>query len=225
MRTRVLLPVLSLVSFVFGCGLGGETGTDATGGADAITYASPEEERYCKLADQFAQKLISGDFAAAYEMSSSHVKAAATLEQFTEKRKAEVAQFGKILKFDQAYGAEFDANLLRGPKHVAVSSDPLDAGITKLEAARAVGDIPDAIPFAARKAAIEISMYSDPPPQPGEQLPGDQGQAGVQDRGEEAEAAMDDFGDPNCYLHVVIVDDGGQLKVGHFFLRWTDILD
>jgi hypothetical protein len=28
-----------------------------------------------------------------------------------------------------------------------------------------------------------------------------------------------------CILTMVLVDDGGKLKVGHHFLRWYDMLD
>jgi hypothetical protein len=87
----------------------------------------------------------------------------------------------------------------------------VERGFRKLEAARAVGEIPAQIPSASRRASVccDLAIKLDPGKHP-----------------DAAAAAVEDDADPPlCILTVVLVEEAGGLRVGHHFLRWYDILD
>lgn len=180
------------------------------GGGEEISYESPEEQKYCRFADRFARLLVDEKYDDAYALCCDDLRKLVAREQFAEARRKDRATFGTPRKSVPSGGAEMDRNLLRGPEDVKADGDQLSQGIDKISAARAVGDMPRTIPFDIRRAGVQIELQIDPLSVPKEAT-----------RGEEL--SPDD--EVTSYLHVVVVEEQGQLKVGHLWQRWPDILD
>lgn len=187
-----------------------EAAESVDGDGGETTYESKEEERYCKFADRFARLLVDEKYEDAYTLCCADLRKLVTGEQFAEARRKDRAKFGTPRRCPPSGAAETDRNILRGPEDVKAEGDQLSQGIDKISAARAVGDMPRSIPFDIRRASVQIDLEIDPRTVPKEQT-----------RGAELDADAEVY----SFLHVVVVEEQGELKVGYVWQRWPDILD
>jgi hypothetical protein len=147
----------------------------------------------------FMEALVAQDHAKAYALTSSHLRARLTQEAFTQKNREAYTSLGTPLRLDNL-GAEVDPAVLGGPDN-ATGDDELEKQANRLLAQVALGDIPDSVPPAVRRASVSGNVVF-----------------GNAEDGEEGE-------DPFYVLTVVLVDDAGQLRVGHHFFRAASMLD
>lgn len=162
--------------------------------------ATAEEARYVAAARPFMEALVAQDHAKAYGLMSSHAKARLTIDAFTQKNRAAYAAFGTPLRLADGVAAETDAAVLGGSAD-AVGEDELEKAATRLLADLALGDTPEWIPASIRRASVTAQVLFAP----GEEV----------SEGEE----------PFFVLTAVLVDDAGQLRVGHHFFREATMLD
>lgn len=160
------------------------------GGGDA------DEARYVAAARPFLQALVDQDHAKAYGLTSSHLRASVSLDAFTQKNRDAYASLGTPIRLGDS-SAETDPAVLVGSAH-ATGDDELEKAANRLLADVAVGDMPDTIPAAIRKASVTANV--------------------VYGKGEDGE-------DPFYILTAVLVEDAGQLRVGHYFFRAATMLD
>lgn len=156
-----------------------------------------DEARYVAAARPFLQALVEQDHARAYGFVSSHLRAVMPLEAFTRSNREAFADLGTPIRLDEGISAETDPAVLVGPVH-ATGDDELEKTANRLLADAAVGTMPDSIPASIRKASVTAHV--------------------VYGKGEEGD-------DPFYVLTAVLVDDGGQLRVGHYFFRAATSLD
>jgi hypothetical protein len=187
-----------------------ETAASEDGDGGEVDFESPEVKRYCQFADRFARLLVDEKYDDAYALCCDDLRKLVTKEQFADARRKDRAKFGTPRKCPPSSAAETDRNILRGPEDVKAEGDRLSQGIDKISAARAVGDMPRSIPFDIRRAGVQIDLEIDPRTVSKEETKG-------------AELDADD--EVYSYLHVVVVEEKGELKVGHVWQRWPDILD
>jgi hypothetical protein len=178
----------------------GKSGTDSSGSAgdsEKEEHYSKDEKPFVAAAQPFMAALVKQDHAAAYALLSSHAKAAMTLEQFTAANNKSFTELGTPISLGDIYGIETDKDVLAGPDHVT-GADNVEKGVNRLLAFDAVGTMPDSIPAAIRRASIKGDIVF----------------------GKEKE------GDELSYIvTVVLVDDGGKLRVGHYWFRNRTMLD
>jgi hypothetical protein len=174
-----------------------------------VEYEAPADAKYCQFGDRFVALIAAGKFEDAYAMCSSHLTSKVSLEQFRADRQAEQAVYGVIQSVDPITYCETDENILRGPDDVRPSGDRVEDGFNRLEAARSVGEISADVPFEIRRAALQATLLIDPTSVPDLDY----------EAGDEEELEV------TSYLHLVIVEENGQLAVAHLWRRWPDILD
>jgi hypothetical protein len=160
--------------------------------------ATAEEARAVAAARPFMEALVAQDHAKAYALTSSHLRARLTQEAFAQKNREAYASLGSPLRLDNL-GAEVDPAVLGGAVN-ASGSDELEKQANRLLAQVALGDIPDSVPPAVRRASVSGNVVF-------------------------GKAEDEDGTDPFYVLTAVLVDDAGQLRVGHYFFREASMLD
>jgi len=202
MNIRHLSLVVCLLVGAFGCS---KPGTQTEGGPpktakeeDPIRVDSDEERRYAVAAKPFLEAVARGDHAAAYALLSSHATKTATADQFHAAMDKAFEEFGKPIKLGSIYGVYTEREILKGAKHQK-GEDDLDRVGNQMEASDAVGEMPDSIPLDIRRASV---------------------------KGEMVFGKDQDTGDDLHYLlTAVLVEENGQLKVGHYWFRNLGIWD
>lgn len=176
--------------------------------------SSPAERDYSRLAKAFGQALVKGDYKTAHSLGSKDFQTRTSVDQLAEAEDKSFKEFGKPVKIADAEKPNTDANDLAGPNHTVAGESPVDAGIRKLSARRAVGDLPDTVPVESRKASIQMEVQRDP-----RTIPDFEKKSGMKIE----ELTPDDA--PASYMTVVLVKDNDRLAVAHYFHRWRNILD
>jgi hypothetical protein len=159
-----------------------------------------DEARYVAAARPFMESLVAQDHAKAYGFGSSHLRERMTLDAFTQKNREAYASLGTPLRLADGVSAETDPAILVGAAH-ATGDDELEKAANRMLAEVALGDLPESIPASIRKASVTAHV--------------------VTAKAEDAEEGEDPF----YVLTVVLVDDAGQLRVGHYFFRAASMLD
>ncbi|MET0556982.1 MAG: hypothetical protein ABW221_28335 [Vicinamibacteria bacterium] len=172
-------------------------GTEKKTAAPAAGGA-PHEARAIAAARPFMEALVAQDQAKAYGFTSSHLRAAMTQDAFTQKNRAAYASLGTPLRLDNL-GAEVDPAVLAGPEN-PTGDDELEKAANRVLAHVALGDIPASVPASVRRASVSGNV--------------------VFGKSEDEEGT-----DPFYVLTVVLVEDAGQLLVGHYFFREASMLD
>jgi len=157
-----------------------------------------DEARAIAAARPFMEALVAQDHAKAYGLTSSYLRATLTQDAFAQKNRAAYASLGTPLRLDEL-GAEVDPAVLAGPEN-PTGSDELEKAANRVLAQVALGDIPAAIPASVRKASVSANLVF-------------------------GKAEDEDGTDPFYVLTVVLVEDAGQLLVGHYFFREASMLD
>lgn len=205
-RWATCLSAIVLTLMLGGCGIG----TVSVDDDDGEEEMSAEEKALVAAAKPFVDAIARRDYKAAYPLLAASAREGQTLERFVERQQKNEEEFGQPLSAKDLYVNETDSNVLAGINHKVAGEDQLDGALRVLEASRAVGDMPDEIAKGSRKASVccDLAIKLDPVKHP-----------------EAAQPADGDDEQPVCILTVVLVDEGGSLKVGHHFLRWYSMLD
>src|SRR5262249_17750563 len=220
----ILLPLL-----VTSCGKKGQTGEKKTVQKSEDDFldkdARPDERKYLMAAKPFVIAVANRKYADAYALLSRYAIARMALEQFkpseqesdAQQNQASVSdnvtpeQFAYLMKYvEAAHGAP------RAPKMLHVfSTDPAVLNrqskeqFGAVDSMFAIGAMPDWIPAEIRRTSLRGQIHTELSPQ---ELQNVEQREGIS---VEELKKSDDF-DPYFNLKVVLVEEGGQLRIGYF---------
>ena len=196
--------------------------------------AKPDEQKYLLAAKPFFIAVGSRRYADAYTLLSSHARARMSLEQFQPAQQDSDSQQNQAYAFDNVTAEQF-AFLMqyveaahgapRAPKMLHVFST--DPGVLNrrskeqfgaMDSMFASGAMPEWIPADIRRASLRGQIHTELSPQEIEKVAATEGIT------VEELKKSDDF-DPYFNLKVVLVDEGGQLKVGYFEFLPPSMMD
>jgi hypothetical protein len=229
----VLLPGL-----LTSCGKEGQEGEKETVQKSEDDFldkdAKPDERKYLLAAKPFFIAVASRRYADAYALLSSHARARMSLEQFTPAQQDPNSQQNQAYAFDNVTAEQF-AYLMqyveaahgapRAPKMLHVFSTDPDVlnrrskeQFGAMDSMFAIGAMPEWIPADIRRASLRGQIHTELSPQEIEKVAATEGIT------VEELKKSDDF-DPYFNLKIVLVDEGGQLKIGYFEFLPPSMLD
>ncbi len=229
----ILLPVL-----LTSCGKkapGSEKNTAQKSEDDFLDKdAKPDERKYLVAAKPFFIAVASRKYPDAYALLSSYAKARMSFNQFTPAEDQATFQQYELNPYDNVTAEQF-AYLMqyveaargapRAPKMLSVFSTDPDVlnrrsreQFGAMDSMFAIGAMPDWIPADIRRASLRGQIHTELSPQELQRVAQQQGISVEQLKKEE------DF-DPYFNLKVVLVEEGGQLKVGYFEFLPPSIMD
>jgi len=196
--------------------------------------AKPDERKYLLAAKPFFIAVANRKYADAYALLSSHARARMSFNQFTPAEEqatfqqyesnpymnVTAGQFAYLMQYvEAARGAP------RPPKMLSVFSTDPDVlnrhgkeQFGAMDSMFAIGAMPDWIPANIRRASLRGQIHTELSPQELQKVAQQQG-ISVE------ELKKDEDFDPYCNLKVVLVEEGGQLKVGYFEFLPPSIMD
>ena len=229
----ILLPI-SLTS----CGKSGSDGKKKTAQKSEDDFldknAKPDERKYLMAAKPFFVAVANRKYAEAYALVSSHAKARMSFNQFTPAEEQATFQQYESQPYVNVTAAQF-AYLMqyveaargtpRAPKMLSVFSTDLDVlnrrskeQFGAMDSMFAVGAMPDWIPANIRRASLRGQIHTELSPQ---ELQNAAQREGISVK----QLKKDPDFDPYFNLKVVLVEEGGQLKVGYFEFLPPSIMD
>ena len=229
----ILLPVL-----LTGCGKKGQEGEKKTIQKSEDDFldkdAKPDERKYLVAAKPFFIAVASRKYADAYALLSKYAIARMSLDQFKPSEQDSESQQNQSYAFDNVTAEQF-AYLMQyveaahgaphAPKMLHVfSTDPdvlnrrSQEQFGAMDSVFAIGAMPDWIPADIRRASLRGQIHTELSPQELEKVAAREGIT------VEELKKSDDF-DPYFNLKVVLVDEGGQLKIGYFEFLPPSMLD
>src|SRR6058998_3421701 len=237
-RVTILIAAILLPLFLTSCGKQGQEGENKTAQKSEDDFldknAKPEEHKYLLVAKPFFIAVANQNYAEAYALLSSHARARMSLNQFTPAQQdadfqrnesypmtnVTAEQFAYLMQYvEAAHGAP------RAPKMLNVFSTDPDVlnrrsreQFGAMDSMFAIGAMPDWIPADIRRASLRGQIDTELSPQELERVAQTQGISVEQLKKEE------DF-DPYFNLKVVLVEEGGQLKIGYFEFLPPSIMD
>jgi hypothetical protein len=203
---------LGICFILLGCGKSStspEAKSEESKKEEEIAFDTPEEKHSAQWGDRFIALWMKEDYVQLYQLCGTHIQQTSTLDQFTEQWKAEREKYGKAFRADRMRGVTGEKEILAGPNATVPNEDQLDKVGRVLVSADAVGDIPDSIPVDIRKASVRCEIHVDPKTIP--QMEGD--------------PKIDPNEEAYYFLTLVTVEEQGQVRAGHFWLRWPGMLD
>jgi hypothetical protein len=229
----ILLP-LSLTS----CGRSGSGGEKKSTQKSEDDFldkdAKPDERKYLLAAKPFFVAVANRKYADAYALLSSHARARMSFNQFTPAEEQATFQQYESSPYMNVTAAQF-AYLMRyveaargtprAPKMLGVFSTDPDVLNRRskeqsgaMDSMFAIGAMPDWIPANIRRASLRGQIHAELSPQELQNV--------AQREGISAEELKKDPDfDPYFNLKVVLVDEGGQLKIGYFEFLPPSIMD
>ena len=196
--------------------------------------AKPDERKYLLAAKPFFVAIANRNYADAYAVLSSHARARMSFNQFTpaddqttfQQYEAQpysnvtAAQFAYLMQYvEAARGAP------RAPKMLSVFSTDPDVlnrrskeQFGAMDSMFAIGAMPDWIPAGIRRASLRGQIHTELSPQ---ELQNVAQQHGISVE----ELKKDEDFDPYLNLKAVLVEEGGQLKIGYFEFLPPSMLD
>jgi hypothetical protein len=187
--------------------------------------AKPDERKYLLAAKPFVVAVADRKYADAYALLSSHARARMSLDQFKPAEQDSDSQQNQSYAFDNVTAEQF-AYLMqyveaahgapRAPKMLHVFSTDPDVlnrrskqQFGAMDSMFAIGAMPDWIPADIRRASLRGQIHTELSPQELQNV--------AQREGISVEELKksEDF-DPYFNLKVVLVEEGGQLKIGYF---------
>jgi hypothetical protein len=187
--------------------------------------AKPDERKYLLAAKPFVVAVADRKYADAYTLLSSHARARMSLDQFKPAEQDSDSQQNQSYAFDNVTAEQF-AYLMqyveaahgapRAPKMLHVFSTDPDVlnrrskqQFGAMDSMFAIGAMPDWIPADIRRASLRGQIHTELSPQELQNV--------AQREGISVEELKksEDF-DPYFNLKVVLVEEGGQLKIGYF---------
>jgi hypothetical protein len=196
--------------------------------------AKPDERKYLLAAKPFFVAIADRKYANAYALLSSYARARMSFNQFTPAEEqatfqqyesnpymnVTAEQFAYLMQYvEAARGAP------RAPKMLSVFSTDPDVlnrrsreQFGAMDSMFAIGTMPDWIPADIRRASLRGQIHTELSPQ--------ELQRAAQQEGISVEELQKDENfDPYFNLKVVLVEEGGQLKVGYFEFLPPSMLD
>lgn len=214
-----------IAAVVPGCGPAEEKTASAKSRPEPETKIKPEEQPYVDAAKPFVEAVAARDYQKAYDCLSSHARARVSPSQFVapadddaeKKNEAAVVrgltaeQFAKMLvPTEKEYGKP---NKLLS--FYVFSTDPVALGgkgtslENKLDSMFAIGMMPESVPANIRKASVRSKIRV-------ELSPAQLAEAAKAQETTPEKLKSDPDYQPYLNLKVVLVEDGGALKVGYF---------
>jgi hypothetical protein len=196
--------------------------------------AKPDERKYLVAAKPFFIAIANRKYADAYALLSSYARARMSFNQFTPAEEqatfqqyesnpymnVTAEQFAYLMQYvEAARGAP------RAPKMLSVFSTDPDVlnrrsreQFGAMDSMFAIGTMPDWIPADIRRASLRGQIHTELSPQ--------ELQRAAQQEGISVEELQKDENfDPYLNLKVVLVEEGGELKVGYFEFLPPSMLD
>jgi hypothetical protein len=220
----IVLPVL-----LTACGKEGQGGEKETVQKSEDDFldkdAKPEERKYLLAAKPFFIAVANRKYADAYALLSRYAIARMSLEQFKPSEQASDAQQNQAYVFDNVTAEQF-AYLMQhveaahgAPRAVemlhvfSTDADVLNRRSKEqfgaVDSMFAIGAIPEWIPADIRKASLRGQIHTELSPQELQNV--------AQREGISVEELKKNGGlDPYFNVKVVLVEEGGQLKIGYF---------
>src|SRR4030095_5125893 len=229
----ILLPLL-----VTGCGKKGQAGEKKSVQKSEDDFldkdAKPDERKYLLAAKPFFTAVASRKYADAYALLSSYARARMSLNQFQPSQQdadfqrnetyammnVTAEQFAYLMQYvEAAHGAP------RAPKMLHVFSTNPDVlnrrsreQFGAMDSMFAIGAMPDWIPAESRRASLRGQIHTELSPQELER--------GAATEGLSVEhLKRSEYFDWYFNLKVVLVEEGGQLKVGYFEFLPPSVMD
>lgn len=220
----ILLPVV-----LASCGKKGQDGEKKTAQKSENDFldksAKPDERKYLLAAKPFVIAVATRKYADAYAVLSSHARARMSLDQFKPPQRDSDVQQNQAYVFDNVTPEQF-AYLMqyveaahgapRAPKMLHVFSTDPDVlnrrskeQFGAMDSMFAIGAMPEWIPADIRRASLRGQIHTELSPQELQSVAQREG-ISVEELKKSA-----DF-DPYFNFKVVLVDEGGQLKIGYF---------
>ena len=220
----ILLPV-----WLTGCGKAGQDGEKKTSQKSEDDFldkdAKPDERKYLLVAKPFFIDVANRKYVDAYALLSRYAIARMSLEQFKPSEQESDAQQNQAYVFDNVTPEQF-AYLMqyveaahgapRAPKMLHVFSTNPDVlnrrskeQFGAMDSMFAIGAMPEWIPADIRKASLRGQIHTELSPQELQNVAQREG-ISVEELQKSA-----DF-DPYFNLKIVLVEEGGQLKIGYF---------
>ena len=220
----ILLPLL-----VTSCGKKGQDAQTQTAQKREDDFldkdVKPNERKYILAAKPFFIAVAKRKYADAYALLSSHARARMSLDQFKPAEQNSDSQQNESYAFDNVTGEQF-AYLMqyveaahgapRAPKMLHVFSTDPDVlnrrskeQFGAMDSMFAIGAMPDWIPGDIRRASLRGQIHTELSAEELEKVAAREG-ISVEELKKNA-----DF-DPYFNLKVVLVEEGGQLKIGYF---------
>jgi len=233
LAAAILVPVL-----LTSCGKKGqndETQTAQKNEDDFLDkHAKPDERKYLLAAKPFFVAVANRKYAEAYALLSSHARARMSLDQFKPAQQDSDVQQSQSYTFDNVTAEQF-AYLMqyveaahgapRAPKMLAVFSTDPDVlhrrskeQFGAMDSMFAIGAMPEWIPADIRRASLRGQIHTELSPQEVERVAANEG-ISVEELKKSA-----DF-DRYFNLKVVLVEEGGELKVGYFEFLPPSMMD
>lgn len=206
---RRLQPSLRL-DRILRCG-GGKSGE--TGGVpdedddQGYPIQTAEEKKYAEFARGFVEALAHKKYAEAHTFTSSHLRKRVDATQFAEQCAADSEPYGLVKRVIPNFGVACSPDDLTR-KQMAGESQR-DYQLRLIGVSMTLGDLPEDVLEDDLRASISVECKIDPMTIP-------------LDAGQEPYSPEDDT---VCYLTVIVVQDGNELKIGHYFWRWPSMLD
>ena len=233
LAAAILLPVL-----LTSCDKKGQEGEKKTVQKSEDDFldkdAKPDEQKYLLAAKPFFIAVANRKYADAYALLSSHAIARMSLEQFKPSEQESDSQQNQAYVFDNVTADQF-AYLMqyveaahgapRAPKMLHVFSTDPDVlnrrskeQFGAMDSMFAIGAMPDWIPADIRRASLRGQIHTELSPQELEKVAATEGIT------VEELKKSEDF-DPYFNLKIVLVEEGGQLKVAYFEFLPPSMLD
>jgi len=234
----ILIAVILLPISLTSCGRSGSDGEKKTTQKSEDDFldkdAKPDERKYLLAAKPFFVAVANRKYADAYALLSGHAKARMSFNQFTPAEEQATFQQYESSPYMNVTAEQF-AYLMRyveaargtprAPKMLSVFSTDPDVlnrrskeQFGAMDSMFAIGAMPDWIPANIRRASLRGQIHTELSPQELQNV--------AQREGISVEELKKspDF-DPYFNLKVVLVEEGGQLKVGYFELLPPSIMD
>jgi hypothetical protein len=194
----------------------------------------PDERQYLLAAKPFFIAVANRQYADAYALLSRYAIARMSLEQFTPAQQDSESQQTQSYAFDNVTTEQF-AYLMqyveaahgapRAPKMLHVFSTDADVlnrrskeQFGAMDSMFAIGAMPDWIPAEIRRASLRGQIHTELSPQELQNVAQREG-ISVDDL-----KKSEDF-DPYFNLKVILIDEGGQLKIGYFEFLPPSMMD
>ena len=234
----ILIAVTLLPVSLASCGRSGTNGEKKTTQKSEDDFldkdAKLDERKYLLAAKPFFVAVANRKYADAYSLLSTHAKARMSFNQFTPAEEQATFQQYESSPYSNVTAAQF-AYLMqyveaargtpRAPKILSVFSTDPDVlnrrskeQFGAMDSMFAIGAMPDWIPANIRRASLRGQIHTELSPQ---ELQNEAQREGIS---VEELKKCPDF-DPYLNLKVVLVEEGGQLKVGYFEFLPPSIMD
>jgi hypothetical protein len=237
-RVTTLIAAILLPVLLTSCGKKTQGGKEKTAQKSEDDFldkdAKPDERKYLLAAKPFFIAIANRKYVDAHALLSSYARAQMSFNQFTPAEEQATFQQYELNPYTNVTAEQF-AYLMqyveaargapRAPKMLSVFSTDPDVlnrrskeQFGAMDSMFAIGAMPDWIPADIRRASLRGQIHTELSQQELEKVAQQQGISVEQLKKEE------DF-DPYFNLKVVLVEEGGQLKVGYFEFLPPSIMD